>query len=89
MFGCILVLKSLRTEKTWTWVRSAVKSVKWGKSVTYHRNNTKPQSKKNAKQKNAAIAVNNLKERTQHMDIMQTASLAKVNFTIFYCIISL
>lgn len=31
MFGCILVLKRLRTEKTWTWARSAIKCVTWEK----------------------------------------------------------
>lgn len=52
------------------------------KSVTDHRNNTKLQSEKNAKQNHfVAIAVNYLKEITQHMHIMQTYSLAKVNLT--------
>lgn len=84
VFGCILVLKRLRTEKTWTWARSAVKS-ELGKTVTYHRNNTKLHSKKNAKQNNfVAIAGNNEKERTQHMHIMQTSSHAKANVTQFF-----
>lgn len=53
------------------------------KTVTDHRNNTKLQSEKNAKQ-------NHLRNNTTHAYIMQTYLLAKVNLTQlsnvkFYC----